>query len=110
MKISWIICKTYNFKFIKTIIRLDSALNDVHFILVLDESGSMTEEWRNLIRAITILISLIADRSKRDANTYMSIICFSDNANIIYNRVKPNQINVQSLYHHSGGTNFGNAL
>lgn len=62
--------------------------------------------WKDLIKALDQIIVKINKLSKNGIEVYVTIINFGSHARIIYNRVKPDQINAFSIPFANTGTDF----
>ncbi|CAD8143479.1 unnamed protein product [Paramecium octaurelia] len=108
-KVGKVICNHLNCRFFQK--ELDQWNQSHHFILVIDESGSMAgQKWKIMMEAIQqCFIEL-----RKNPNNRISLIQFSDDARFVIGSNQPEEIpqleQIKQFQMMSGGTNFENAF
>jgi uncharacterized protein YegL len=89
------ICQKYNMTFVKHNTHFDTHFESLHYILLLDGSGSMAGvRWKNLIEAVGELIKI---RCQLKTNDRMTIIVFSSSAELYCSDRDMQQVNLDEL-------------
>ncbi|CAD8152179.1 unnamed protein product [Paramecium pentaurelia] len=108
-KVGKVICNFLNCRFFQK--ELDQSNQKNHYILVIDESGSMAgQKWKIMMEAIQqCFIEL-----QKNPNNRITVIQFSDDARFVIGHNQPEEIppleQIKQFEMISGGTNFENAF
>ncbi len=107
-KIGRDLCQKYGMKYVTYNTSQTIVQESFHYILLLDGSGSMTgDRWNDLMKAVQ---EFLTRRQKLNTNDRITIIVFSDFAQIAYFDEKITEVNVNTIEFPDGGTNFGSAF
>eukprot|EP00347_Sterkiella_histriomuscorum_P023277 403335263 len=82
----------------------------VHYVLLLDASGSMQGEWNSLVQSVDSFIGVIVADANLVKNSKMTVITYSDNASTCFTEQVPNQQLLRSISYVGSGTNFQDPL
>jgi len=78
-----------------------------HYILVLDDSGSMQDDWNGLKDAVR---GFLAKKQNAFVEHLVSCVIFNSHARIVFHNAKVSQELLSKIEFTSGGTNFSDAL
>jgi uncharacterized protein YegL/GTPase SAR1 family protein len=102
------LCEKYGMKFVTTNTLRPVEHFSLHYILLLDGSGSMTgQPWKDLLDGIKEFLKCRLSRNSVDR---ISIIVFSSIAKIVYFNETISNIDLSTITFPSGNTNFANAF
>ncbi|CAF3979690.1 unnamed protein product [Rotaria magnacalcarata] len=106
-RIGELLCEKYDMEFV-TENTAQATAKPLHYILLLDASGSMDgEPWRNLLEGVREFIKIRVDSGSSDRIT---IIVFDSHAKYAYFNEEMKSIDITKIEFTNGGTDFSNAF
>lgn len=101
-------CKKYNLQYVDSNKSQPQKkiLSNIHFILAVDESGSMSgKPWNDLLVSLNQLVERIKKMENSNNLYRISLIKFNDNATLVFENQAPNKVNINIPYS-GGNTSF----
>ena len=84
---------------------------DIHYILMLDDSGSMNgAKWSDLISSVTTFVETLENMSSLKDKVKISLIIYESYSRIIFKQQQPVKSLVNQMKYTGGGTDFGPPL
>ncbi|CAF2083948.1 unnamed protein product [Rotaria magnacalcarata] len=98
------LCEKFQIKYVTHNTAQKIVPEPFHYILLLDGSGSMKgEKWNDLMKAVKEFLKL---RNALKVQDRITIIVFSERTEIVYSDERIQDINVDRILYHGGGTSF----